>query len=427
MKVLAKHGAYVAARGSGTGLAGGCVGFENGVVVSTARLNKILAIDLPNRVAHVQAGVRNTALSDAVATLPGGSHYHFAPDPSSQRASTIGGNASTNAGGVHTLKDFVTSNHILGMEFVRADGETLRLGAAGGCYESGPIDLPALVCGSEGTLGIITSLWVRLSPKATSHRTCVAIFDTQSDACKAVSDVIGSGILPAAMEMLDGRMVQVVSDTFQLGFPASAEALLLTELDGIDELLDDQMERVLAIFRENHVAELETSADAERRLKLWKARKGAFPAAGRLAPANCTQDACVPRSKLAEVLKTVAEIGAEFGLQINNVFHAGDGNIHPLFLYDDADDAQTQAMLRASERVLRYCVDIGGTITGEHGVGVEKIHMMPYQFDAATLAQFSRLKAAFDPEERINAGKHIPSARVNIELLKPVPDQGRGI
>src|SRR5437588_2248295 len=214
VKLLGKHGVQIVPRGSGTGLAGGCVAFENGVVVSTARMNRILKIDLDNRVAHVEAGVRNTTLSDAVAALPGGAAYHFAPDPSSQRASTIGGNASTNAGGIHTLKDFVTSNHILGIEMVLANGEVIKVGGHNGAYEGGPFDLPGLICGHEGTFGIITSLWVRLVPKASSFRTIVAFYSTTADACNTVSEIIAAGHLPAAMEMLDGAMIQIVEDAF---------------------------------------------------------------------------------------------------------------------------------------------------------------------------------------------------------------------
>lgn len=419
VRLLAANGVQIVPRGSGTGLAGGCVAFENGVVVSTVRMNRILTIDPENRAAHVEAGVRNTALSDAVAALPGGAAYHFAPDPSSQRASTIGGNAATNAGGIHTLKDFVSSNHVFGIEMVLADGSVLVCGGQNGCCEGGPFDLPGLICGSEGTLGLITRLWVRLVPKAASFRTMVATFTTTRDACNAVSDIIGAGALPAAMEMMDGAMVRAVEDAFHFGFSRDAQALLLIELDGIEELLDGQMADVVRFCHENHAAKVEHSADAARRTALWKARKSAFGALGRISHSYCTQDACVPRSRLAEVLERIAEIGKEFGLKIPSAFHAGDGNIHPIFLYDDADESQVQNTLRAAEKVLQYCIDIGGTVTGEHGVGVEKLHLMPRLFDEATMAQFQRVKRAFDPGERINAGKLLPSDRVRIQLLKP--------
>jgi glycolate oxidase len=419
VRVLGRHRVGIVPRGSGTGLAGGCVAFDNGVIVSTTRMNKILKIDLANRVAHVQAGVRNTQLSEAVAALPGGAGYHFAPDPSSQRASTIGGNAATNAGGIHTLKDFVSTNHVFGLEMVLADGKVLRTGGENGACESGPVDLVGLICGSEGTFGIITSLWVRLSPKPTAFCTIVGLFGSSADASGAVADVIAAGILPAAMEMLDGQMVRVVEQAFGFGFPPQTQAMLLTEIDGIDELLDTDLQTILEIHKRRGAISVESSSDPERRAYLWRARKGAFGAIGRISHSYCTQDACVPRSSLPRVLERISEIGKEHGLQITNVFHAGDGNVHPIFLFDDRDEEQVQNTLRAAEKVLQFCVDVGGTITGEHGVGVEKIHLMPYLFDRATLELFARIKGAFDPEEQINVGKVVPSEKVRVTLLKP--------
>ena len=419
VKLLAAKGVQIVPRGSGTGLAGGCVAFENGVVISTTRMNRILAIDLENRVAHVEAGVRNVQLSEAVAREPGGEAFHFAPDPSSQRASSVGGNASTNAGGIHTLKDFVSSNHVLGFEMVLSDGSVLEVGASNGAYESGNFDLPGLICGHEGTLGIITRLWVRLVPKATSFRTIVSIFASVADACQMVSEVIAAGMLPAAMEMMDTSMIRIVEDAFHMGFPRDAQALVLTEIDGIPELLDGAMEQIEQISRRHKAKSVQSSSDPETRGKLWKARKSAFGAIGRISPSYCTQDACVPRSMLASVLQRIDEIGKEHGLQITNVFHAGDGNVHPIFLYDDRDPSQVKNTLDAAEKMLKYCVDIGGTVTGEHGVGVEKIHLMAYLFDRPTMEQFLRVKHAFDPGEHINAGKLIPSEHVKVDLLKP--------
>jgi glycolate oxidase len=418
VKLLSRRNVQIIPRGSGTGLTGGCVAYESGVIVSTTKLNRILSIDLENRVAHVEAGVRNVQLSEAVAKLSGGEAYHFAPDPSSQRASTIGGNAATNAGGIHTLKDFVSSNHVLGLQMVLSDGQLIDVGAANGCYESS-FDLPGLICGTEGTLGIITSLWIRLAPKPMSFRTLVAIFSRTDDACQTVSEIIASGVLPAAMEMMDGAMIKAVEGAFHLGFPADAQALLLIEIDGIEPLLDGELASVLEICTRNHATKIDHTADPVRRAALWKARKGAFGALGRLSHSYCTQDACVPRSRLPEVLAHVDKIGKKYGLTIPSAFHAGDGNVHPIFLYDDRDEAQTQNTLQAAEEVLKYCVDIGGTITGEHGVGVEKIHLMSYQFDQATMEQFERVKFAFDPTEQMNAGKRLPSDKVRISLLKP--------
>ncbi len=422
MKLLAEHDVPIVPRGSGTGLTGGCVAFDNGrhpgVIVSTSRMNRILKIDLENRVGHVEAGVRNTQLSEAVARLPGGERYHFAPDPSSQRASTIGGNAATNAGGIHVLRDFVTSSHVLGLDLVTADGDLITVGATDGRYAApGGFDLPALLCGSEGTLGIITGVWVRLVPRRASFRTIVGTFSSQGDACNTVSDVIAAGHLPAAMEMLDGRMVEVVENTFRLGIPPGAQAMILTEIDGPEAILEEELNEIVAIFRKHNALNIETAADPARKAQLWTARKKAFGALGRISPSYCTQDACVPRSRLREVLEKVDEIGREHGLVINNVFHAGDGNVHPVFLYDDRDVEQVANVLEAAEKVLEFCIDIGGTATGEHGVGVEKIGLMPYLFDGTTMRAFEAVKLAFDPEERINAGKLIPSGKVKAGMI----------
>ena len=414
VKILAEFGVPIVPRGSGTGLTGGCVAFDSadgtpGVVVSVSRMTKVHAIDLDNRVACVDAGVRNTQLSEAVAAVPGGERFHFAPDPSSQRASTIGGNAATNAGGIHVLKDFVTSSHVLGVEMVTPDGELVTLGATGGVVTSpGGFDLPALVCGSEGTLGIVTKLWVRLTPKRPAFRTVVALFPSQQAACAAVSDVIASGVQPAAMEMLDGKMVEVVEKVFKLGIDPTAQAMLLVELDGPPATIDREMNSVAALFRKHDATSVETASDPARKNELWAARKRAFGAIGRISPSYCTQDACVPRSRLAEVLEKVDEIGKAHGLAINNVFHAGDGNVHPIFLYDDNDPEQVAVVLEAAEAVLKACVDLGGTISGEHGIGVEKLALMPYLFDGRTLKAFADVKAAFDPDDRINAGKLLP-------------------
>ena len=412
VRLLAGHGVPVVPRGSGTGLTGGCVAFDSaagtpGVVVSVSRMRRVREVRLIDRLAHVDAGVRNAQLSDAVAAVPGGGKFHFAPDPSSERASTVGGNAATNAGGIHVLKDFVTSSHVVGVEMVTPDGDVVELG--GPCGDATGVDLVGLACGSEGTLGIITGLWVRLSPKRPAFRTVVATFASQRDACDAVSGVVASGVEPAAMEMLDGRMVRVVERVFKLGIDPAAAAMLLVELDGPPATIDLEKDAVVAVFRRHGAVTLETADDPRRKNELWAARKKAFGAIGRISPSYCTQDACVPRSRLAEVLETVDAIGRRHGLTINNVFHAGDGNVHPIFLYDDRDPAQVERAMAAAEEVLKACVDLGGTITGEHGVGVEKLALMPYLFDARTLAAFADVKAAFDPDARLNAGKLLPA------------------
>lgn len=420
VKVLCEHGLPIVPRGSGTGLAGGSVSFDRGVVISTVRMTRIESIDLDNRTAVVQAGVLNTALSDAVAHLcreRGRGVLHFSPDPSSQRASTIGGNAATNAGGINTLKHGVTSNHILGVEMVLADGRVIRTG--GDLHDGFGPDLTGLLCGSEGTLGLITRVWCRLTPRPEHFRTVYGVFASTFDACRTVTDVIATGIVPTSMEMMDGRMIRVVEDAFHYGFPTDAQALLLIEVDGVEQVLDEQLEQIVAIAKRNHAGDIRHCSDPKKRAELWSARKRAFGAIGRLHVAYFTQDACVPRSLLPEAVERITAIGREHGLQINNVFHAGDGNVHPIFFFDEDDPRQVQQAMQAAEAVLSYCVDIGGTITGEHGVGVEKIHMMAKMFNEATLDTFLKIKRAFDPRGMQNEGKLIPSDRLEVQLLRP--------
>ena len=416
IKILSRHGIPIVPRGSGTGLAGGCVAYGEGVIISTSRMTKIESIDLKNRVAVVESGVRNTALSETVAAL--GSSLYFSPDPSSQRASTIGGNAATNAGGINTLKHGVTTNHVLGIELVTPDGEIIQ--ARRGLYDGIGPDLPGLLCGSEGTLGIITRIWCKLVPKPKHFRTAYAVFTSTRDACNTVSDVTATGIVPTSMELMDGAMIRVVEDAFHYGFPVDAAALLLIEIDGVDSILDEQLELITQLCKQNNATDVKGCSDPKRRAELWSARKRAFGAIGRISHSYCTQDACVPRSKLPDAMDNIIRIGAKYGLKITSVFHAGDGNVHPILLFDEADPEQVQRVMHASEEILEYCISIGGTITGEHGVGVEKIHLMPKMFNPATIRTFQRLKETFDPDHRINDAKLIPSDRLTVQLLKPM-------
>jgi glycolate oxidase len=415
VKTLASHDLAIVPRGSGTGLAGGSVVYDKGVIICTSRMNQIHKVDLENRVAIVQSGCRNSALSEAIACTG----LRFSPDPSSQRAATIGGNVSTNAGGINTLKHGVTTNHILGLEVVLPDGEIL-LTRANQCYDGIGPDLPGLLCGSEGILGIITRVWCRLVPDPKAFRTIYAVFHNNHDACKTVADVIASGILPTSMEMMDGAMIQVVENAFHFGFDTSAGALLLIEVDGVDEILDDEMKVIIDIAQANHAMDIQFCKDAARRAELWSARKKTFGAIGRISRSYCTMDACVPRSLLPEVVARVTEIGKAHDLQINNVFHAGDGNIHPILLFDEDKPQQVQRVMEASEEILAYCVSVGGTITGEHGVGVEKLAMMHAMFDKPTLKTFLDLKKTFDPDQRFNDAKLIPSDKLKIELHQPM-------
>ncbi|MCC7407348.1 MAG: FAD-binding protein [Phycisphaeraceae bacterium] len=431
VRTLRKHGVGIVPRGSGTGLAGGCVAFDGQVILCTSRMTRIESIDLANRVAVAQAGVLNVTLSEAVAAevarwnrehpspLPGAGAMHFSPDPSSQRASTVGGNAATNAGGINTLKHGVTSNHVLGVEFVLPDGQVVRTRRAA-LHESPGPDLTGLLCGSEGTLGILTKVWCRLTPKPVHFRTVYTVYTSTFDACKSVSDIIAAGILPTSMEVMDGRMIRVVEDAFHYGFPTDAAALLLIEIDGVDSILDEQLERIMAICRANGARDIQHCSDPKRRAELWSARKRAFGAIGRLHTAYFTQDACIPRSRLPEAVERIVAIGAEHGLKISNVFHAGDGNVHPIFFFDESNAQEVQRTIEAAERVLQYCIDIGGTITGEHGVGVEKLAMMNRMFNPATIDTFQKLKATFDPDAVLNDGKLIPSKTLRIELHRLV-------
>lgn len=415
VKVLNRHNFQIVTRGSGTGLAGGAVVYEEGVMLSTSRMNQIESIDFDNRFAVVQPGVRNLALSDAMA----GTGWRYSPDPSSQRASSIGGNVSTNAGGINTLKYGVTTNHILGMELVLADGTVIST-RTGGLYDGIGADLPGLICGSEGTFAIVTRVWCRIVPSPTSFRTVYAVFNSNYDACKTVSDVIASGIVPTSMEMMDAGMIQAVEQAFHFGFPEDAGAMLLLEIDGIDEVLDEQMDAIVALCRANSATDVQRCADPARRAELWSARKKAFGAVGRLSHSYCTQDACIPRSMLPEAMEHIGKLGEQFDLRITNVFHAGDGNIHPIMLFDEDDPEEVQRVLRLSKEVLEYCVDIGGTITGEHGVGVEKLHLMKKMFNQDTLDAFLEIKKTFDPDQRLNDAKLVPSDKTQIELIKPM-------
>jgi len=415
VKVLVKHDLPIVPRGSGTGLAGGAVVYDIGVLISTTRMNRIEKVDLANRYAIVQAGVRNLALSDAIASTG----LRFSPDPSSQRASTIGGNCSTNAGGINTLKHGVTTNHVLGVEMVLADGSILNT-RAGGCYDGMGPDLPGLICGSEGTFGIITRVWCRLVPDPRHFRTVYAVYDSVYNACKTVSDVIASGIMPTSMEMMDGLMIQIIEQAFHIGFDTSAKAMLLLEVDGVESILDEQMDQIEKIAKDNHAGDIQKCADPKRRAQLWSARKKAFGAIGRAARSYCTQDACVPRSKLPEVMQKVAELGEKYKIPISNVFHAGDGNIHPIMMFNEDDAEETQRVLHLSEDILIYCVDVGGTITGEHGVGVEKLHLMFKMFNEATLDTFLKLKKTFDPQQRVNDAKNVPSDKLMVEIVRPI-------
>ncbi|MEB3330515.1 MAG: FAD-linked oxidase C-terminal domain-containing protein, partial [Candidatus Sericytochromatia bacterium] len=366
MRLAHRHGVAVVPRGAGTGLAGGSVPEAGAILLGLSRMNRVLAVDPANRRATVEAGVVNAQLSRLVA--PSG--LHFAPDPSSQSACTIGGNIAENAGGPHTLKYGVTVNHVLAVELVLHDGEVVWLGSE---HDETPgYDLVGTVVGSEGTLGVVTQAVVRLTPLPEGVRTLLAIFPDVRGASEAVSAIIGRGLIPAALEMMDRAIIQAVEAAFGLGLPLDAGAALIVELDGPEVGLDEEARVVEALLQSHGASRVEQAADATARERLWLARKKAVGAVGRLAPSKVTMDGVIPRTRLPEVLEAIGEVAAAHGLQVGNVFHAGDGNLHPILLFDERVPDQVSRVLAAGAEILRRCVEAGGSVTGEHGVGVEK-------------------------------------------------------
>ncbi|MFM9067486.1 MAG: FAD-linked oxidase C-terminal domain-containing protein, partial [Planctomycetota bacterium] len=391
-------------RGAGTSLAGGCLPVGGGVMIVLTRMKAIEEINLRDRYAVVQAGVVNVWLTNALK----GTGFHYAPDPSSQGACTIGGNVATNSGGPHTLKYGVTVNHVLGVEAVLADGRIVRLG---GPAEDAPgLDLVGTLVGSEGTLAIVTRIWVRLTRNPQGYRTLLGIFDSVDDATNAISEIIGAGIVPAALEMMDQGILEAVEAAFQFGFPLDAQAILLMEVDGLEADLDAQQERIIELCTRRGAREVRLAKDQKERLKLWKCRKQAFGAIGRLSPSYCTQDGVVPRTQLPHILQRITEIGQKYQLRIVNVFHAGDGNIHPILLFDERDPQQTHNVLEASGEILEACLNCGGSVTGEHGIGVEKIAFMQKMFTPADLEVMRRLREAFNPRNQLSPDKLLPTA-----------------
>ena len=391
-------------RGAGTSLAGGGAAIGGGVILVLTRMQAIHEVNLRDRYAVVEPGVVNAALNRRLA----GSGYHYAPDPSSQGACTIGGNVGTNAGGPHTLKYGVTANHVLGVEIVTADGQIVRLG--GHVEDSPGLDLVGTIVGSEGTLAIVTKVWVRLTRDPQGHRTMLAVFESVDAATQAISGIIGEGIIPAALEMMDQGIIVAVEAAFHFGFPLDAEAVLIIEVDGLEAGLDAQRDRVAEICRAQGARDVRHAKDAKERLRLWKARKQAFGAIGRLSPSFCTQDGVVPRTKLPHILSRIREIGLKHDLRIVNVFHAGDGNIHPILLFDERRPEEVKRVLAASEEILNECIDCGGSVTGEHGIGLEKISFMTRLFSEDDVEVMKRLRQALNPHGLLTPGKMLPTA-----------------
>ncbi|HKY10064.1 MAG TPA: FAD-linked oxidase C-terminal domain-containing protein [Candidatus Binatia bacterium] len=390
-------------RGSGTGLAGGAVPAEGGIILSLTRLNRILKIDLENGVAVVEPGVINVDVTKAVAK----DGYFYAPDPSSQAACSLGGNVANNSGGPHTLAYGVTTNHVLGLEVVLDDGKIVWLG--GEVPDTPGYDLCGVFVGSEGTMGIATKIVVRLMRTRESVRTLLAIFDRMDDATQTVVDITAAGIIPAALEIMDRTTIEAVERGAPVGLPRNAEAVLIVEIEGLNEQTGRAIELARQICQRAGAREVRLAADEAERQRLWRGRKGAFGAMGALAPNYYVQDGVVPRSKLPEMMKRIAAISQQFNLRIANVFHAGDGNLHPNILFDMRSPGELDRVIEAGAATLRACVELGGSITGEHGVGLEKKAYIGLLFSEADLAAMARVRRAFDPDNRFNPAKLFPT------------------
>jgi len=403
LQLCAQHVVPVVARGAGTGLSGGALPLADGILLSMARFNRILDIDVANRVARVQPGVTNLSISTAAE--PYGLYY--APDPSSQIACSIGGNVAENAGGVHCLKYGLTTHNIQALEILTMDGEHMTIGSA--ALDAPGLDLLALLTGSEGLLGVITEVTVKLLPRPETAQVVLAAFASVDAAGAAVTAVIASGIIPAGLELLDRPAIHAVEKFIDAGYPSDATAILLCELDGSSVDVGVQIEHVNRVFRDAGATELKVSQNEAERQRFWAGRKAAFPAMGRLSPDYYCMDGTIPRKHLARVLNRIETLSDEYGLPICNVFHAGDGNLHPLILYDANRPGELERAEELGGLILETCVAVGGTITGEHGVGMEKINQMCVQFNTAELEQFHRVKDAFDPAGLLNPGKAIPT------------------
>lgn len=420
VKTGAKHGVPLVGRGAGTGLSGGAIPRHGGIMVGFARMNRILDIDVANERAVVEPGVVNLELTNTVAPLG----YFFAPDPSSQKACTIGGNVAENAGGPHTLAYGVTTNHVLGLEAVLSDG---RIVHTGGHWPDAPgYDLTGLLTGSEGTMALVTKVTVRLMRKPEAVKTCLAIYDSVDECASTVSELTARAITPAAIEMLDGTLLCMVEDAVHAGYPRDAAGVLLIELEGLAEAVEEQAEEIRKACAACNAREFREAKTAQERELLWKGRKNAFGAIGRVSPFFYVHDGVVPRTQIAPTLREIDAIGKRHELTIGNIFHAGDGNMHPIILFDARKPGDLAKAQKAGFDILEYCIRVGGSITGEHGIGMEKVDLMSKQFDEETLAMMRRIKELFDPAGMLNPGKVLPTGRGCAEIRQPPlvrPDQ----
>ncbi|MGE4218073.1 MAG: FAD-linked oxidase C-terminal domain-containing protein [Alphaproteobacteria bacterium] len=409
----------VVPRGAGTSLSGGALPLADGVLLGMAKFNRVLEVDYENRCAVVQPGVTNLGVSQAVAARG----FYYAPDPSSQIACTIGGNIAENSGGVHCLKYGLTTNNVLGVEVVTIDGEVLRIG--GKHMDAGGYDLLGVLTGSEGLLAVVTEVTVRILPKPETARAVLIGFPSSEQAGECVAGVISAGIVPGGMEMMDGPAIRAAEDFVHAGYPLDCEALLIVELDGPASEVDYLLGAVETIARANGATTLRVSQTAAERDRFWAGRKAAFPAVGRVSPDYYCMDGTIPRNQLSVVLARMRELSAQYGLRVANVFHAGDGNLHPLILYDANNPGELEKAEAFGADILRLCVEVGGVLTGEHGVGVEKRDLMPAMFSEDDLKQQQRLKCAFDPQHLLNPGKVFPELHRCAELGRLHVHRGR--
>lgn len=413
VRVAADHKLPLVGRGAGTGLSGGAIPTEGGLMIAFARMNKILEIDIENEYAVVQPGVVNLDITTAVK----GQGYYYAPDPSSQKACTIGGNVAENSGGPHTLAYGVTTNHVLGMEAVLPDGTLIN---AGGREADLPgYDLVGLLTGSEGVMVLVTKVIVRLMRSPETVKTLLAIYDEPEDAATTVGAITAQAIVPAAIEMLDGVMLRMVEEATHAGYPMDANAVLLIEIEGPRETVEEQVVQIQQVCLESKAREVRIARSEEERDLLWKGRKNAFGAVGRVSPTYYVQDGVVPRTRIADTLRFIYKVSEKYDLQISNIFHAGDGNLHPIILFDERDPEQLERTKQAGAEILQYCIDVGGTITGEHGIGMEKNDMMPAIFTEESLDMMERLIKVFNPDRRLNPGKLLPTGKGCLEI-RPV-------
>lgn len=409
LKVCKKHNIPIVTRGAGTGLSGGALPLENGVLLVLSKLNKILTVDIDRRIAVVEPGVINIQVTEKVDEYG----LYYAPDPSSQIACTIGGNVAENAGGVHCLKYGLTVNNVLSIKFLTIDGDEILLK-----QNQDGLDLLALLNGSEGLLGIITEIELKLTPKPETAKLITAGFSKVENCANAVKEIIKHGIIPAGLEMMDELAIRAAEDFVQAGYPINAKALLLCELDGNKTQVLKELKVVSKILKDIGAEVIKKAKNNEERLKLWQGRKAAFPAIGRISPDYYCIDGTIPRRKLAQILQAIAKLSQQYNLSVANVFHAGDGNLHPLILYDANKAGELEKTEELGEKILNLCVDYGGNITGEHGVGVEKLNSMCAQFNNLELTVFHNIKKAFDPKNLLNPGKAIPSLHRCAELGK---------